>query len=112
MGAIDLICDLMAEGVEFEVHGERIKWHNGRSQLTPERLTILKNEKAEVLRFLHKKRPAQPDVDAFEERAAIVEYDAGMIRHEAEDFAAQLQGYPNVISFKAAVRKFGTGEYS
>jgi hypothetical protein len=46
-----------------------------------------------------------PDVDAFEERAAIVEYVAGMTRIEAEDFAAQLQGFDNVISFKAAIRK-------
>ena len=34
-----------------------------------------------------------PDIDAFEERAAIIEFDGGYTRHEAEDLAAQGQGY-------------------
>lgn len=32
------------------------------------------------------------DVDAFEERAAIMEYDGGLTRFEAETLAAQAQG--------------------
>lgn len=34
-----------------------------------------------------------PDIDAFEERAAIIEYDGGFPRSEAEDRAAQDQGF-------------------
>ena len=34
-----------------------------------------------------------PDIDAFEERAAIVEYDGGLTRQEAETIAARSQGF-------------------
>ena len=34
-----------------------------------------------------------PDIDAFEERAAIMEYDGGLSRLEAENRAAQAQGF-------------------
>ena len=34
-----------------------------------------------------------PDIDAFEERAAIAEYEAGLTRKQAEDLAAQAQGF-------------------
>ena len=34
-----------------------------------------------------------PDIDAFEERAAIVEYDGGLSRSRAEDIAALAQGF-------------------
>lgn len=34
-----------------------------------------------------------PDIDAFEERAAIAEFDGGLSRAEAEDVAAQDQGF-------------------
>ena len=33
-----------------------------------------------------------PDIEAFEERAAIAEYDGGLTRQDAEDLAAQAQG--------------------
>ena len=33
------------------------------------------------------------DIDAFEERAAIAQFDGGLSRSEAEDVAAQDQGY-------------------
>ena len=51
MGAIDLLRELMAEGVEFKTDGNRIKWRNGGVLLTPDRLAVLKDGKAEVLRF-------------------------------------------------------------
>ena len=34
-----------------------------------------------------------PDIDAFEERAAIAEHDGGLSRSDAEDLAAQAQGF-------------------
>ena len=36
-----------------------------------------------------------PDIDAFEERAAIMEYEGGLVRKQAEDRAAQAQGFRN-----------------
>ena len=34
-----------------------------------------------------------PDIDAFEERAAIAEFDGGLSRKQAEDLAAKEQGF-------------------
>jgi hypothetical protein len=34
-----------------------------------------------------------PDIDAFEERAAIMQYEGGLSRSKAEDRAAQAQGF-------------------
>jgi hypothetical protein len=36
-----------------------------------------------------------PDIDAFEERAAIVQYEGGLSRSRAEDMAAKAQGFRN-----------------
>jgi hypothetical protein len=36
-----------------------------------------------------------PDIEAFEERAAIAEYDGGLSRQAAEDLAALAQGFPS-----------------
>ncbi|MFG6535702.1 hypothetical protein ACGYK5_17900 [Sulfitobacter sp. 1A16787] len=36
-----------------------------------------------------------PNIEEFEERAAIAEYDGGLSRSEAEDVAAQDQGFIN-----------------
>ncbi|MEP2027162.1 MAG: hypothetical protein ABJI96_00475 [Paracoccaceae bacterium] len=46
-----------------------------------------------------------PDVEIFEERAAIAEYDGGLSRADAEQLAAQCQGFENVVAFKVAQRK-------
>ena len=40
-----------------------------------------------------------PDIDAFEERAAIAEYDGGLSRSRAEDLAAQAQGFANADAY-------------
>ena len=48
---------------------------------------------------------ALPDPELFEERAAIIEFDAGLSRRQAEDMAARAQGYDNVIAFRAAVNQ-------
>ena len=36
-----------------------------------------------------------PNIEDFEERAAIAEFDGGLTRREAEDVAAQDQGFIN-----------------
>ncbi|UWR25791.1 hypothetical protein K3757_15210 [Sulfitobacter sp. S223] len=40
-----------------------------------------------------------PDIEAFEERAAIAEFDGGLSRSEAEDVAAIDQGFINASRY-------------
>ncbi len=40
-----------------------------------------------------------PDIEAFEERAAIIEYDGGVTRSRAEDLAAQAQGFRDATHY-------------
>ena len=40
-----------------------------------------------------------PDIDAFEERAAITEYDGGLTRLQAEALAAQEQGFASAGAY-------------
>jgi hypothetical protein len=40
-----------------------------------------------------------PDIDAFEERAALMEYEGGVDRSRAEDLAAQAQGFRDATHY-------------
>ena len=40
-----------------------------------------------------------PDIDAFEERAAIMQYDGGVTRSRAEDAAAKAQGFRDAAHY-------------
>ena len=40
-----------------------------------------------------------PDIEAFEERAAIMEYDGGCSRKQADDRAAKAQGFRDVAHY-------------
>jgi hypothetical protein len=40
-----------------------------------------------------------PDIEAFEERAAIAEYDGGLTRMQAEALAAQEQGFASAGAY-------------
>jgi len=40
-----------------------------------------------------------PDIEAFEERAAIAEYDGGLTRLQAESLAAQEQGFTSAGAY-------------
>ncbi len=40
-----------------------------------------------------------PDIEAFEERAAIIQYDGGVTRLKAEDIAAQAQGFRDATHY-------------
>jgi hypothetical protein len=44
-----------------------------------------------------------PNIENFEERAAIAEFDGGLTRSEAEELAAKSQGFGNVLEFERAV---------
>jgi hypothetical protein len=52
------------------------------------------------------KRHIIPDIEAFEERAAIAEYDGGLSRQEAEDLAARAQGFPSAQDYWAALADY------
>lgn len=47
---------------------------------------------------------------SFEERAAILEYEAGYTRYEAEQMAAQMQGYSNKAALKKHIQELKAGE--
>ncbi len=40
-----------------------------------------------------------PDIDAFEERAAVAQYDGGLSRSGAEDLAARQQGFADADAY-------------
>lgn len=40
-----------------------------------------------------------PDIEEFEERAAIHQYEGGLSRSRAEDLAAQAQGFKNAFAY-------------
>ena len=40
-----------------------------------------------------------PDIDAFEERAALMEYEGGLSRCKAEDEAARAQGFRDATHY-------------
>jgi len=92
--ALDLVKSLSAEGVEFSTDGVRIRWRNGDGLVTADVIAALAAEKAAIIDFLageNCQAEAAPaasdpeDLDAeFEERAAILECDAGLSREEAE----------------------------
>ncbi|HHW34031.1 MAG TPA: hypothetical protein GXX24_07810 [Paracoccus solventivorans] len=50
--------------------------------------------------------PLIPDIDAFEERAAIIEYDGGLSRSMAEDRAAQEQGFRDAAQFREVLADY------
>jgi len=48
--------------------------------------------------------------DLFEERSAILEYDAGYPRYEAEQLSAQQMGYANKAALKLKIQQLKAGE--
>ena len=61
-------------------------------------MTMLKETDGEVLD------------DYFEERAAILEYEAGYSRYDAEQLAAQLYGFENKAALKRRVQELKAKE--
>ncbi len=44
-----------------------------------------------------------PDIEAFEERAAIIEYDGDFSREQSEDMAAKAQGYLSAEHYRQSI---------
>jgi hypothetical protein len=76
MSAAEILADLARRGIRLEADPERLRYYP-RSALTPDLLERLKANKAELL----------ASIERFDERAAIMEFDAGLSRHEAERLA-------------------------
>ena len=51
-----------------------------------------------------------PDIDAFEERAAIIQYDGGLSRSKAEDLAAQAQGFRDADHYWQVLADYVVGK--
>jgi hypothetical protein len=47
-----------------------------------------------------------PDIEAFEERVAIMVYDGGIPSEQAKDLAAQAQGFSNQAHYWAWLRAY------
>lgn len=73
MSAAEIVADLARRGIRLEANGERLRYYP-RSALTPDLMDRLKANKAELL----------ASIERFDERAAIMEFDAGLSRREAE----------------------------
>jgi len=76
VSAAELLLDLARRGIRLEAHGERLRYFP-RSAVTPDLLDRLKAHKGELL----------ASIERFEERAAIMEFDGGLSRPEAERLA-------------------------
>jgi hypothetical protein len=75
---IGLLLECVACGIRLTpADGGKLEIDAPRGVLTPERLSRLKAHKADLLAL----------IERFEERAAILEFDAGLIRREAERMA-------------------------
>lgn len=62
MLAIDLVKNLIADGVTFETDGNRIRWSNGGGRVTDAVVAEIAGAKAEVIDFLTgRSRPAKPE---------------------------------------------------
>ena len=92
-----LIDEFAEVGIRLTAENGQVVFEGPREMLTPARIEELRQHKAELLAAL-----SAPDSDAFEERAAIIEHDAGLPRQEAETLAAQEQGHADAGSLHGA----------
>jgi hypothetical protein len=52
MSAVEVVKALIAEGIVFSTHGQRITWCNDDGWMKPEVIAIIKEGRAEVIRYL------------------------------------------------------------
>jgi len=106
--ALDLLSRLKADGLTIGVHDGRLDIRGPEQALERLPVSELQRHKAELLQLAAEEiRPPSapaplPGIAALEERAAIVEYDGGMPRLEAECTAARELGFANLREFYAA----------
>lgn len=81
MSALTLLRDLLASGVELSTDGRTVRGRDPAGQIDAAAIEALRAEKAAVIAFLEAETYL---ADRFEELAAILEYDEGLPRVEAE----------------------------
>lgn len=79
MSAQRLLDQLYRRGVRLRLNGDRVCWFAPVGVMTDADLTALRQHKSEVVAILQ-----AADRDRREERAAILEFDAGLSRRDAE----------------------------
>ena len=84
MNAAQVMTELTQLGIHIEAHGDRLRY-SPRSAVTPDLVQRMKAHKAELLTMACDAADEQ-----FEERAAIMEYDGGLSRTDAERNARKL----------------------
>ncbi len=75
MTAPTLLDRLHRRGVRFRIDGDRLRWLAPVGVVNEADLTALREHKADVLAILR-----EDELDRFEERAAIMEFDGGLTR--------------------------------
>ena len=102
MSAFDLIDHLVDRGIEIAVDGDKLRWRAPVGVVTEADIAMLREHKAAIVAAHRPTHPTAAEFDgwldeqieiarrhdAFEERAAILEFDAGLSRPDAERQAA------------------------
>ncbi len=86
MNVSALLDGLHKRGVRLRIDDDRLRWFAPVGIVTEADLAALREHKAEVLAILR-----EAEIDRFEERAAILQFDAYLTRREAEHRARNEQ---------------------
>ena len=85
MSAHQLVRDLLARGVELTLVEGHIHWKARKGAMTEADIARLRASRVEIQSALGRSPPTAEDWrEFFEERAAIIEFDGGVDRQEAE----------------------------
>jgi hypothetical protein len=113
MTAPAVVLELQRRGIHLSLAGQDQIAFDGPPSMSPGDVDLIRAHKPAILAFLRESTKAhfrhqgdaepdapqareaerEPDLDAFEERAAILEFDGGFSRDEAERRAARELGY-------------------
>ena len=102
MSTPDVIDHLVDRGIEITVDGDKLRWRAPAGTMTDEDIALLLEHKIAIIAAHRPTHPTPAEFngwlgqqieiarrrDAFTERAAIMEFDAGLLRVEAERQAA------------------------
>ncbi len=102
MSAFDLVDHLVDRGIEIAVDGDKLRWRAPVGVVTEADIAMLREHKHAIVAAHRPTHPTPAEFDnwldgqieiarrrdEYEERAAIMEFDAGLLRVEAERQAA------------------------
>lgn len=89
MNAAEVLSDLQGRGVALAPEGNRLRWWAPRGAMTPELVERLRQCKPALLALLSRaasatERDRTDWRSRYEERAAMIEHDGGVLRRDAE----------------------------